>query len=142
MAPSLGLFCIPRHREFHGGLFVCAAGLRVASGGPDIGLCQSGAQQAVSAGGSLADAVPGHALYTDSNPFWSGGLLFVYVLFILCAVTRDRAEKYLVAAVLSILALVLCVQMRTSEYHSGQLTAVAVDVGQGPHCSCPERTRF
>lgn len=58
-------------------------------------------------------------------------LVFVYAIFLLCVLTRDRARKYAVAAVLAILTLALCVGLRAAEYHEGELTAVAVDVGQG-----------
>lgn len=80
---------------------------------------------------ALADKVPFHALYTDTNPFLIWWLVFVYAIFLLCVLTRDRARKYAVAAVLAILTLALCVGLRAAEYHEGELTAVAVDVGQG-----------
>src|SRR5574344_1561450 len=79
----------------------------------------------------LANSIPYHALYTDTNPFLIWWLVFTYALFILCVLTHDRARKYAVAAVLSFLALVLCVNLRTAEYRGGELTAVAIDVGQG-----------
>ena len=80
---------------------------------------------------ALADKIPFHALYTDTNPFLIWWLVFVYAIFLLCVLTRDRARKYAVAAVLAILTLALCVGLRAAEYHEGELTAVAVDVGQG-----------
>ena len=79
----------------------------------------------------LANSIPYHALYTDTNPFLIWWLVFTYALFILCVLTHDRTRKYAVAAVLSFLALVLCVNLRTAEYRGGELTAVAIDVGQG-----------
>ena len=79
----------------------------------------------------LAVSIPYHALYTDTNPFLVWWLVFVYVLFLLCILTRDRRRKYAVAAALSLLTLALCVNLRSAELHGGDLTAVAVDVGQG-----------
>ena len=132
VAPLAGLFCIPlASGNFMAGFLSVLLGFVWLPAARILGYVSLALSRLFLLVVRLADAVPGHALYTDSNPFLVWWLLFVYVLFILCAVTRDRARKYLVAAVLSILALVLCVQMRTSEYHSGQLTAVAVDVGQG-----------
>lgn len=78
----------------------------------------------------LVISIPYHALYTDGTylPYW---LIFTYLLFLLCLFTRDRSRKYLFAAALSMVSLVLCVFLRSSELQSGRLTAVAVDVGQG-----------
>lgn len=78
-----------------------------------------------------AVALPYHALYTDTNPFLVWWLVFVYAVFFLCLLTRDRPRKYAVAAAISVLTLVLCVTIRAGEYRGGELTAVAVDVGQG-----------
>ena len=79
----------------------------------------------------LACAIPYHALYTDTNPYLVWWLVFVYAAFLLCILSRDRARKYALAAGVSVLALVLCITLRTGEFRSDALTAVAVDVGQG-----------
>ena len=79
----------------------------------------------------LACAIPYHALYTDTNPYLVWWLVFVYAVFLLCIFSRERGRKYAFAAGVSVLTLVLCVTLRTGEFRSGALTAVAVDVGQG-----------
>lgn len=79
----------------------------------------------------LACAIPYHALYTDTNPYLVWWLVFVYAVFLLCILSRERGRKYAFAAGVSVLTLVLCITLRTGEFRSGALTAVAVDVGQG-----------
>ena len=79
----------------------------------------------------LACAIPYHALYTDTNPYLVWWLVFVYAVFLLCIFSRERGRKYAFAAGVSVLTLVLCITLRTGEFRSGALTAVAVDVGQG-----------
>lgn len=79
----------------------------------------------------LACAIPYHSLYTDTNPYLVWWLVFVYAAFLLCILSREQARKYAFAAAVSVLSLVLCVTLRTGEFHSYALTAVAVDVGQG-----------
>ena len=79
----------------------------------------------------LACAIPYHALYTDTNPYLVWWLVFVYAVFLLCIFSRERGRKYAFAAGVSVLTLVLCITLRTGEFRSGTLTAVAVDVGQG-----------
>lgn len=79
----------------------------------------------------LVCAIPYHALYTDTNPYLVWWLVFVYAVFLLCIFSRDRGRKYAFAAGVSVLTLVLCITLRTGEFRSDALTAVAVDVGQG-----------
>ena len=79
----------------------------------------------------LACAIPYHALYTDTNPYLVWWLVFVYAVFLLCIFSRERGRKYAFAAGVSVLTLVLCITLRTGEFRSDALTAVAVDVGQG-----------
>ena len=79
----------------------------------------------------LACAIPYHALYTDTNPYLVWWLVFVYAVFLLCIFSRERGRKYAFAAGVSVLTLVLCITLRTGDFRSGALTAVAVDVGQG-----------
>lgn len=79
----------------------------------------------------LACDIPYHALYTDTNPYLVWWLVFVYAVFLLCIFSRERGRKYAFAAGVSVLTLVLCITLRTGEFRSDALTAVAVDVGQG-----------
>ena len=79
----------------------------------------------------LACTIPYHALYTDTNPYLVWWLVFVYAVFLLCILSRERGRKYAFAAGVSVLTLVLCITLRTGEFRSDALTAVAVDVGQG-----------
>lgn len=79
----------------------------------------------------LACTIPYHALYTDTNPYLVWWLVFVYAVFLLCIFSRERGRKYAFAAGVSVLTLVLCITLRTGEFRSDALTAVAVDVGQG-----------
>mgnify|MGYP004506031457 FL=1 len=79
----------------------------------------------------LACVIPYHALYTDTNPYLVWWLVFVYAVFLLCILSRERGRKYAFAAGVSVLTLVLCITLRTGEFRSDALTAVAVDVGQG-----------
>lgn len=79
----------------------------------------------------LACAIPYHTLYTDTNPYLVWWLVFAYAVFLLCIFSRERGRKYAFAAGVSVLTLVLCITLRTGEFRSGALTAVAVDVGQG-----------
>ena len=95
------------------------------------GICQLGLSKLFLLAVDLAVSIPPPRALHETNPFLVYWLVFVYALFILCVLTRDRPRKYALAAVLSLLALMLCVNLRAAEFHSGKLTAVAVDVGQG-----------
>lgn len=132
VAPLTSLICIPLASwNFMAGFVAVVLGfawLPAARLAGYVGFVLSKAFLLVVRG---AVALPYHALYTDTNPFLVWWLVFVYAIFFLCILTRDRARKYAVAAVLSVLTLALCVTIRAGEYRGGELTAVAVDVGQG-----------
>lgn len=78
----------------------------------------------------LVAHLPGHAVYFTGMAalFW---LAYVYAMFILCAVSRDRPRKYAFAAVLAAVGLVCATRMPARAVAEDVLTAVAVDVGQG-----------
>ena len=131
-APLTSLVCIPlASGNFMAGFLAVLLGFAWLPAARILGYVSWALSRLFLLAVDLAVSLPYHALYTDTNPFLVWWLVFVYVLFLLCILTRDRKRKYAVAAVLSVLALVLCINLRTAEYHSGDLTAVAVDVGQG-----------
>ncbi len=74
--------------------------------------------------------LPGHAVSFDGilSILW---LVYVYVMLLVCAVSRDRGRKYALAAVLAALTLsaVRLIPIKTVE--DDGMTMVAVDVGQG-----------
>lgn len=75
-------------------------------------------------------SLPGHALYF-SNPYLKVWLAYAYVLFAAAYLIRPKGgRKYLVAAVLAALTLVLTVKAGQRQY-VGKLNVVALDVGQG-----------
>ena len=132
VAPFASLVCIPLASwNFMAGFVAAALGFAWLPAARIVGYVGFALSKAFLLVVQGAVALPNHALYTDTNPFLVWWLVFVYALFLLCILTRDRARKYAVAAVLSVLTLVLCVSLRAGEYHGGELTAVAVDVGQG-----------
>ena len=71
-----------------------------------------------------------HAVYF-TDPYLLYWLLFLYAAFIGCAVTPDGKRKYLLAAGLSAVTLVCAVWVNQQDYRYGQLSALALDVGQG-----------
>ena len=79
--------------------------------------------------GVLASA-PGHAVYF-SNGFLKYWLLYVYAMFGGCLLTRDRRRKYAVAGVLAAVTLALAVGLNTGLHQYGDLSVMALDVGQG-----------
>lgn len=79
--------------------------------------------------GVLASA-PGHAVYF-SNGFLKCWLLYVYAMFGGCLLTRDRRRKYAVAGVLAAVTLALAVGLNTGLHQYGDLSVMALDVGQG-----------
>lgn len=78
----------------------------------------------------LLTSLPGHALYfsNDLLKYW---LPYVYAMFGLCALTRDRRRKWAVASALALLTLLLVVGLNAQRYRDGSLNAVVLDVGQG-----------
>lgn len=132
VSPLTSLVCIPlASGNFMAGFLTVLAGFVWLPAARILGYVSWALSKLFLLAVDLAVSIPHHALYTDTNPFLVCWLVFVYALFILCVLTRDRPRKYALAAVLSLLALVLCVNLRAAEFHSGKLTAVAVDVGQG-----------
>ena len=74
-------------------------------------------------------ALPFHAVYFNNRIliYW---MLYSYIAFIGCAVTKDRRQKYAMAAVLSAMMLAVSVWLGdTGRY--GVMNALALDVGQG-----------
>lgn len=74
--------------------------------------------------------LPGHVLYL-SNPYLVYWLGLVYLMGLVCVLSRQRRRKYALALALSVVTLLAAVGLHTSGFHAGSLTAVAVDVGQG-----------
>ena len=72
----------------------------------------------------------GHAVYF-SNGFLKYWLLYVYAMFGGCLLTRDRRRKYAVAGVLAAATLALAVGLNTGLHQYGDLSVMALDVGQG-----------
>lgn len=81
------------------------------------------------AAGLLA-SVPGHAVYF-SNGFLKYWLLYVYAMFGGCALTRDRMRKYAAAGALAAVTLLLAVGLNAGLHRYGDLSVMALDVGQG-----------
>ena len=81
------------------------------------------------AAGLLA-SVPGHAVYF-SNGFLKYWLLYVYAMFGGCALTRDRMRKYAAAGALAAGTLLLAVGLNAGLHRYGDLSVMALDVGQG-----------
>ena len=71
-----------------------------------------------------------HAVYF-TNPYLIYWLLFLYAVFIGCAVTPDGKRKYLLASALSVLTLTAAIWVNRQDYQYGVLTALTLDVGQG-----------
>ena len=74
-------------------------------------------------------ALPFHAVYFNNRIliYW---MLYSYIAFIGCAVTKDRRRKYAMAAVLSAMMLAVSIWLGdTGRY--GVMNALALDVGQG-----------
>lgn len=74
--------------------------------------------------------LPGHAL-SFSNQFLLYWLLYIYAMLGLCALSRGRRRKWVMAGVLAALTLVLAVGLNVRLYRYGELNAVVLDVGQG-----------
>ena len=75
-------------------------------------------------------ALPFHAVYFNNRIliYW---MLYSYIAFIGCAVTKDRRRKYAVAGVLAAATLALAVGLNTGLHQYGDLSVMALDVGQG-----------
>lgn len=73
--------------------------------------------------------LPGHALYFSNGylKYWLG---YAYLLFGSCLLSKGR-RKYILAAVLASLTLILTVYLGAAEYRCGDLGVLTMDVGQG-----------
>lgn len=79
----------------------------------------------------LLAKLPYHAVYF-SNPYLKFWLAFVYLLFGMAVLMKPAVpRKYVLAAALSVLTLVLTLRMDTGRYTQGKLNITVLDVGQG-----------
>lgn len=132
VAPLTSLLCIPLASwNFMAGFLTALLGFVFLPAAQVLGYVCRVLTKLFSWVVDLACAIPYHALYTDTNPYLVWWLVFVYAVFLLCIFSRERGRKYAFAAGVSVLTLVLCITLRTGEFRSDALTAVAVDVGQG-----------
>lgn len=74
--------------------------------------------------------IPGHCIHF-TGPAVTLWLLLSYTLLAVCAVSRDRRRKYLFAAVIAAVCLAAAKALPVMALRGGELTAAAVDVGQG-----------
>ena len=66
-----------------------------------------------------------------SNGFLKYWLLYVYAMFGGCVLTRDRMWKYAAAGALAAVTLLLAVGLNAGLHRYGDLSVMALDVGQG-----------
>ena len=78
----------------------------------------------------LLEALPFHAVYFNTA-FSAAWLIYVYALFIACALAKRGKYRYLAALGLSALSLFAAARVNTLHYERGGLNVVALDVGQG-----------
>lgn len=74
--------------------------------------------------------VPGHSI-RFTGPAAVLWLLLVYAMLLLCALLKDGNRKYMTAAIAAAVCLIAARGLPVSNTRGGELTAVAVDVGQG-----------
>ena len=115
-------------------LFACALAGTVACGmapvlAPLAAVPEALARYVLWIAGMLAK-VPGHSV-VFTGPAVVMWLLLAYALLGLCAVSRERKRKYLVAIVLAAVCLMAAKALPRMVVQNDALTAVAVDVGQG-----------
>lgn len=77
-----------------------------------------------------AAKLPGHAVYF-TGPVMAAWLTTVYVMLAICWLSQERRRKYLAAAVLAAVTLAAARALPALTVRGGDLTVVAVDVGQG-----------
>jgi len=77
-----------------------------------------------------AAKLPGHAVYF-TGPVMAAWLVLAYGMLLICWLSRERRRKYLFAAVLAVAALAATRALPALTVRGGDLTVVAVDVGQG-----------
>ena len=78
----------------------------------------------------LLEALPFHAVYFNTA-FSVAWLIYVYALFIACALAKRGKYRYLAAVGLSALSLFAAARVNALHYERGGLNVVALDVGQG-----------
>ncbi|MBE6972208.1 MAG: MBL fold metallo-hydrolase [Ruminococcaceae bacterium] len=74
--------------------------------------------------------LPFHALYF-SNPYLKYWLIYAYVMLSACLLSKGHRRKYALFGVLAALSLALTVWLGALQYRYGELSAMALDVGQG-----------
>lgn len=131
VAPLSSLLAVPcGGMELHGCLCDGAAGLCVAAAGQPAGLDLLGAGAVHPVDRQRHDVLAlSRGVFT--NPYLIYWLLFLYAVFIGCAVTPDGKRKYLLATVLSVATLTAAIWVNRQDYQYGVLTALTLDVGQG-----------
>lgn len=74
--------------------------------------------------------VPDHAVYFEHSVFtvW---LLLVYLLLLICLISRERGRKYLVMGLVALVTLQAARAVPVLTVRYDDLTVIAVDVGQG-----------
>lgn len=99
VSPLTSLVCIPlASGNFMAGFLTVLAGFVWLPAARILGYVSWALSKLFLLAVDLAVSIPHHALYTDTNPFLVCWLVFVYALFILCVLTRDRPRKYALAA--------------------------------------------
>lgn len=78
----------------------------------------------------LLQKIPYHAVYFNDRLMWLW-LGYVYAAFLGCALTKERRWKYSVCTLLAILSLAGVVWWNSVGYRYGDMTVMALDVGQG-----------
>jgi len=73
--------------------------------------------------------IPYHAVYF-ANPYLKYWLIFLYVIFLAAVLLRGGKRKYVLAAILAAVTLVITLRMGTARY-TAALDVVVLDVGQG-----------
>lgn len=78
----------------------------------------------------LLEALPFHAVYFNTA-FSVAWLVYVYAIFIACALTKRGKYRYFAAVGLSAASLFAAAKVNALHYERGGLNVVALDVGQG-----------
>lgn len=74
--------------------------------------------------------LPFHALYF-SNTYLKYWMAYVYATLAVCWISKERKRKYALWGVLTALSLALTVWLGAVQYRYGEMSAMALDVGQG-----------
>lgn len=78
----------------------------------------------------LLEALPFHAVYFNTA-FSIAWLVYVYAIFIACALAKRGKYRYFAAVGLSVASLFAAAKVNALHYERGGLNVVALDVGQG-----------